>query len=309
MDIKEILENLGYTLSRENHQFYRAKPIYRPSSNNTSLRICRKTGKFWDFGGDIKGSLEDLVALTLNLKSTEEAEEYLSKRGMVFERTVSRPRLNMTQKYDMSMLDRLMPIYDFYTKKKEGAKISEALLIKLKCGLAMSGKLNNRIVFPIFDMDGFNIEGFAGRDLLERDTKWKLMGAKRLWVYPFFLPEVQEAIMKKQEVILVESIGDFLALYESGIYNVLVLFGVKISGKLVNFLSCLPLKRIIIALNNDCEKGDGNVGELATKTIRSKLEKLNSPEKIWDKLAPNNDFGESMPTEIKSWYEELHLRP
>ena len=91
----------------------------------------------------------------------------------------------------------------------------------------MSGKLNNRIVFPIFNMDGTDIEGFAGRDLLDRDTKWKLMGAKRLWIYPFFLPEVQEAIMEKQEVILVESIGDFLALYEAGIFNVLVLFGVK----------------------------------------------------------------------------------
>lgn len=306
MDVKEVLENLGYSLSRENYKFYRAKPIYRPSSNATSLRIDRETGKFWDFGADIKGSLEDLVKLTLELKTVKEAEEYLSEKGAVFQKSTRRPKLRMPVKYDIKMLDRLMPVYDFYTKKEKGVRISEPILKRLRCGLAMSGKLNNRVVFPIFDPDGVEIEGFAGRDLLDRDTKWKLMGRKSVWIYPYFLEEVQEAIVEKQEVILVESIGDFLALYEVGIRNVLVLFGVKITSRLVNFLSCLPVKRIVISLNNDSQK-DENTGELASETIKKKLAKLNSPEKLWLKLAPNNDFGESMPTEITTWYEELHL--
>ena len=47
------------------------------------------------------------------------------------------------------------------------------------------GKMKDRYVFPIFDkMD--RLIGAAGRDVTNFSSiKWKLIGEKSLWVYPF----------------------------------------------------------------------------------------------------------------------------
>ena len=102
-----------------------------------------------------------------------------------------------------------------------------------------AGKLKDRYVFPVFDkMD--RLIGAAGRDLNNSSPiKWKLIGEKSFWVYPFKYNN--EYIKKEKSVFLVESIGDMLALWEAGIKYTLVLFGLTVSSK---------IKQILIGTNN-----------------------------------------------------------
>ena len=65
MDIKEILLNLGYSNITEDSRNYRMKPIYRDSSSNTVLSVRKDTGYFIDFSRNIRGTLQDLVRLSL----------------------------------------------------------------------------------------------------------------------------------------------------------------------------------------------------------------------------------------------------
>ena len=54
-----------------------------------------------------------------------------------------------------------------------------------------------------------------------------------------------------EEVILVESVGDAMALYEQGIKNVLVMFGLSVNGQIVNYLNSKSINQIFISTNND----------------------------------------------------------
>ena len=49
MSILEILQKIGYTDVKDNGKYYRTKPLYRSSNNNTSLCIEKNTGCFYDF--------------------------------------------------------------------------------------------------------------------------------------------------------------------------------------------------------------------------------------------------------------------
>lgn len=77
-------------------------------------------------------------------------------------------------------------------------------------------------------------------------------------------------IKEKKQVVLVESIGDFLALYTVGIKNVLVLFGVSLSAAVIAFLLKHDVAKINICLNNDEEKN--SVGNNAAKDIKKELQ-------------------------------------
>ena len=48
----------------------------------------------------------------------------------------------------------------------------------------------------------------------------------------------------KKEVILVESIGDAMALYEQGIKNVLVMFGLSVNSHIINYLNSKSIDRL-----------------------------------------------------------------
>ena len=60
--------------------------------------------------------------------------------------------------YDQSCLKRLLPHYDFYLNKN----ISKLTLLDFKCGLAHSGPMYQRMVFPVL-RDDKRIHGFSGR--------------------------------------------------------------------------------------------------------------------------------------------------
>ena len=209
----------------------------------------------------------------------------------------------MEKIYPESYLEKLLPMKNFYEKRGVSSNTQD----KFKCGYAGGGKMYRRIVFPIYDLDG-QIHGFSGRSVTndEHIPKWKHMGRKTNWIYPHHLSHSN--IEDKKEVILVESIGDCMALYEAGHDNVLMLAGLDISAKIISYLNSFDLKRIIVATNNDNSK-DENTGALASIKVAAKLSSVFDLSLIKINPPVCNDFGEmlecdtAMLENFKKWYE------
>lgn len=301
-EIYQILTDLGYSL-RQDGKFYRAKPIYRDSGNPMSLRINKTTGKFIDFSAGYTGSFEDLIALTTNEKDPEKIKEFLKTKNFSFAEKVEKPKVKVMAEriFPEEMLLRLLPQFDFFLKKG----ISRETLKTFEAGCAHGGKLLRRIVFNIRNKNN-QIIGFSGRTILnpipEGVPKWKHISSKSNFLYPLHLN--REIIKEKREVILVESIGDILALWESGIKNVLCLFGVSLSSKLTNEIVVLNPNKIILATNN--EVNNNSIGNDAAIKIKNKLNKLFDEQNIIIKLPVKKDFGDMLEQDgaqsIIDWY-------
>ena len=166
-----------------------------------------------------------------------------------------------------------------------------------------------RFVFPIYNRDGL-IHGFSGRDMANRPSsprpKWKHIGKKASWVYPFYVPfkndslSVSESISSSREVVLVESIGDLLSLHQHGFRNVLVSFGTSLSSALCCFLVSLGLDRIVISLNNDSGKSK-NRGEIGAFKMYLKLLNFFQRDKLIINLPPQSDFGDMSSPDFDQW--------
>lgn len=287
--VKQILQEIGYTLADHGKE-YRARPLYRDSNNDSVLRIWKNSGQWVDFKENISGSLEDLVRLTLKLKNIDEAKQWISSKGIEYnkEEVTQKPTISQQTIFDKSILLKLRRDDSYWINRG----ISSNLLHEFQGGVATAGKMFNRYVFPIFNKDD-DLIGFSGRDIsgvtLEGRPKWKHLGDKKEWVFPakINLKDIKE----KKEIILVESIGDLLALMENGIKNVLVTFGLNLSNRLLYFLLACNPKTIIIAFNNDgFENGAGNV---ASENVKNKLTNYFDIDQIKIKL-PNSekDFGD-----------------
>lgn len=213
-----------------------------------------------------------------------------------------RPVVIRKQKiYDESCLLRLLPVYDYWINRR----ISQEVLRKFSGGLAFSGPLKNYFVFPIYN-ENKQIVGFDGRYTGKYDKpKWMKTGYKSEWIFPIYLNK--DIILQKKEVILTESLGDLLSLFESGIENVLCCFGKNISTKLLNRLVSLNLNRIILAFNND------GAGLDACKKSTEKLKHFFNVEKIFCHLPPVKDLNElllqSGTQGITEWYRKLIYQP
>jgi hypothetical protein len=299
-DIRVVLENLGYKLSNDGHKYYRAKPLYRDSGNNTSLRISKKNGFFVDYSAQIKGSLADLVKLTLQLKTVDDAKSWLANNEfeLNFDSNASNSIIeDAAQYYDSSLLSKLLKHHEYWMNRG----VPENIISQYNGGIVIGEghSLSGRYVIPIFN-DQNRIIGFAGRDITGKKKKWKLIGKKSEWVFP--INNIQN-IREKREIILLESIGDLLALETQGINTGLVLFGVSLSDKILSKLVGLNPKHIIISLNND--QNNGEVGQKNALKIAERLSQFFDPQNITISLPQTaKDFGEMNEQQIKDWYEQ-----
>ena len=296
-----------YSLT-DNGREFRTRPLYRDSDNDNVLRIWKNSGQWVDFKENISGSLEDLVKLTLKLKNIEEAKEWISSKGInVNETEIVKHKVTVSQPafFDKSLLLKLRKDDSYWNNRG----ISAATLFPFQGGVASSGKMFNRYVFPIFDSEDHLI-GFSGRDVssltLEGRPKWKHLGDKKEWVFPAKIN--YKDLKSKKEIILVESIGDMLALMENGIKNILVTFGLNLPNKLLYFLIGMNPDKVIIAFNNDgSENGAGN---MAASSALNKLSNYFDKNQILVKLPSTaKDFGEMHlkdPKSILNWYNSIH---
>jgi len=292
--MREILDTLGYKLI-DNGDNWRTSAKYRGGGNPTSVIIYKNTGVWRDFGvGENSFPFTKLVELSGGGVDFAEALA-------VYDTFYTPPEDLMDKVYPLSSLDTLFPNYHFYKQRN----ISEETQKLYRCGLSSFGKMYRRITFPIFN-DAGQICGWSGRaiDKAANIPKWKHLGKKRNWVYPYYVnPQFLEYAHDSQNIYLVESIGDSLALTENGILNHLVLFGVSMSSKILSKLIEINPQRIIISLNNDYHK-DFNTGLFGSIKIYLNLLSFFPSDRLSIYPPFLNDFGEMQEKVVDP---EMHI--
>ena len=305
VSIRPTLEKIGYRLiDCGNH--WRTKALYRGGDNESAVCIYKNTGVWSDYAqGSQKFPFERLIKLTCGsdpqtikkiLSSINKSEEHVY---------VEKQTIEMDAIYPESILNNLFPNFSFYKRKG----LSEETLNFYKTGLAQSGKMYRRMVFPIYN-EYSQIVGFSGRKTdIDNDKipKWKHIGKKRNWIYPAYIPAeetVDSIIRKTGEVVIVESIGDSMALFESGVKNSLVSFGLGCQPIMLSYLSSFSVKRIVIAGNNDSDgENHGYLGSVKTLLNLLPYFDFNCIEIV---LPPenHNDFSDAFTSglDLKKWY-------
>lgn len=304
-NFEDILLHLGYPI-QDRGSYWQSPALYRNGDNPHALQIYKDTGVWKDYVID-SGFLpfKSLVCKTIG---DDKAKDLLS--GIKIEtptKTESNASLSSVKFFSEKDIGHLLPHFDFYFKKG----ISTDCLQFLKSGLCTSGSMYQRFVFPIFDQH-HRIIGLAGRDLSTSDSrpKWKHMGKKTSWCYPFYCRDksnnlpIKDSILSSREVILVESIGDMLSLYCNGYKNVIVTFGLDISPSLISLLLGLNLNRVIIAFNNDSSK-EFNPGLIGSVKSFLKLSYYFNIDKIIICLPTQNDFGDMNKDDLNDWLIKL----
>jgi hypothetical protein len=296
--IRGVLGDLGYTL-RDYGGYFRTRPLYRDSDNDVILSINKDTGRWKDFKEGISGDLEDLVKLTLDC-NIEDARKFLKSKGSDRPVVTVKPEIKQKKALNDEFLNNLIKNNKYWNDRG----ISDETLDEFGGGVCESGKMLDRYVFPVYGERG-RLIGVSGRDVNNDEwtkrPKWKHIGDKAAWTYPTQVNE--ETLKKLKEVILLESIGDMLALWEHGIRNTLVTFGLDINTAILNKLLRLDPNSVTISFNNDSESN--YAGNLAAKKAKEKLLKYFDEEQIKIALPSKNDFGEMTPAQISEWYTNL----
>lgn len=299
MNVLGILNQIGYSEVRDCGTHYRTKPLYRDSGNSTSLSVDKNSGRWYDFSQRIGGNIVYLAQLTLSLPSFKDAEkmlfgenteEYKKVQNHVFE-------LGHIKKFDRVLVSKLEQKHEYWLNRG----ISLSTIKEFGGGVTDNGKMSNRYVFPIFNARN-ELVGFSGRLLFksEKAPKWKHLGQKTHWCYPCQL-NTQE-IQNKKQVIIVESIGDMLALWDIGVKNVVVTFGLSLGVEVLKFLLRMSPKEIIIALNND--EDNAFAGNIAAEDMKNELVSYFDPSQIKIALPDSKDFGEMSPEERLEWKQK-----
>ena len=294
-EIRDILIDLGYRIKDSGRQ-YRMNPLYRDSSSDSVLSVDKNTGWWTDFKECKSGPIEELIRITKNLSTIEEARKFVSTKYQFEKPKKQEPRLEHIKPIPTEALANLVKDHSYW----EGRGVSPVTMKLFEGGMAVKGAFLNRYVFPIFSVTSTGnrkLIGCTGRDTTgQSPIKWKHQGATSKWGYP--LQVNFEIIRKENEVIIVESIGDMLALWEAGIKNTLVMFGVSLSPHLLMCLLRIYPDKIIIALNNDGANGAGNKAAWKAKKT---LNKHFDENDVIIKLPCKNDFGCMNKKEILEW--------
>jgi hypothetical protein len=297
-NFEEVLTSLGYKLS-DRGSYWQTSAVYRNGDNNTAIQIYKDTGIWKDYVQQTAFMpFEKLLKITLGTDDDEIVKKYYTKRKPFdFEFSHSPKKIKMEKIYPDNCLERLLPHYKFYNNKG----ISSETLKVFQGGLATEGKMYQRFVFPIYNLNN-KIHGFSGRDMIDHKDKpkWKHIGVKSKWIYPNHISKPY--IDSNNEVILVESIGDMLNLFENGIRNTLCTFGVDISPSLISYLVGLSPKKIFISFNNDSMSSQ-NAGLNGALKNFIKLQSFIDYNKIFISLPQKNDFGDMDLSDIHQWTE------
>jgi hypothetical protein len=293
-NIYQILTNIGYSLKDYGRE-YRTKPLYRDSDNDTVLRIYKDTGFWVDFKENISGNFPLLIKKSLKLESEDQAKVWLKEKNYSYasDNKIQQPKIKDKKTFDKDLLLKLEKNHNYWTNRG----VKEETLSLFKGGLAKAGKMKNRYVFPIFNSKE-EIVGFSGRDVTnESKIKWKHLGDKSNWCYPTYLN--LDYLKENKEIYLIESIGDCLSLWDAGIKNTIVTFGLEISTSILNLLLKIDPNKIYISFNNDIAKN--NAGNNAAEKAINKLLRYFDRKQLEIKLPSKKDFGEMSFEEIKAW--------
>ncbi len=297
MRLLELLKDAGCN-PRNYGSYLTCSASYRGGDDPGSVAIYLQTNVVKDFVTGHSFSLQEFLKLTLRLKDIKQVEKILEDKARYytgFSNDIEDPFNKGTKYYSNDDLVDLKEDYSYWNRRG----ISDETLKVFGGGLCLTGKMYQRYVFPIFDARR-KILGFSGRDVTGKSKiKWKHLGRKNEWGYPFIFSH--QYIKETKELILVESIGDMLSLWESGIRNTGITFGTEAGGGLLKAIIRLDPDSIVIATNND----ENRAGQKAAAKIRSTLVGFFDPAQITIYHPYKNDFGDQSIEENKEWYSNI----
>lgn len=297
MRLLELLKDAGCN-PRNYGSYLTCSASYRGGDDPGSVAIYLQTNIVKDFVTGHSFSLEEFLKLTLRLKDVKQVEKILEDKARYytgFSNDLEDPFNKGTKYYSNDDLVDLKEDYSYWNRRG----VSDETLKVFGGGLCLTGKMYQRYVFPIFDARK-KILGFSGRDVTGKSKiKWKHLGRKNEWGYPFIFSH--QYVKETKELILVESIGDMLSLWESGIRNTGITFGTEAGGGLLKAIIRLDPDSIVIATNND----ENRAGQKAAAKIRSTLVGFFDPAQITVYHPYKNDFGDQSIKENKEWYSNI----
>jgi 5S rRNA maturation endonuclease (ribonuclease M5) len=299
MNLVDILRNAG--CKPTSHGAYlTCTAKYRGGDDPTSVAVYPQTNTVHDFVTSKTMSLDLFLRKTLNLKSQEQLNKIINGTKEYYsscfaDQDNDDPFTKTTKYYSSDDVVSLESDSSYWN----GRNINFDTLSTFEGGVCRSGKMENRYVFPIFNSRK-KIEGFSGRDVTGKSKiKWKHIGKKNDWAYPLYFSH--KYVTEQDQIILIESIGDMLSLWQCGIRNTAITFGTDIGSGLLKAILRLDPKSIIIATNND----ENQAGQKAAQKIKSKLVEFFDESQIRISHPIKNDFGEQSPEDNFRWLGNL----
>jgi len=272
-DIKDFLRSNGYPVRDSGGQWIQSVCKYR-GGQKFNLSINKLSGKWVDFVTGQKGTINELVKVI--------GGEY---QDVSFEHFTNEPKLDLPKKFDKSILNYLEKDHSYWVNRG----ISRAVCEDLGGGIAdpeKLPKLKNRYILPIIglkqELAGFTAR-YIGNSKSKSIPKYKHIGEKSKWIWPR-----ANSIDETKRVILVESPACCMSLMTCGINDSLCLFGVKLSGTIINYLIGLSVNHIVISTNN--EPDNESIGNRAAQDIKDQLS--NYFDNVEVRLPSLKDFNE-----------------
>jgi DNA primase len=162
------------------------------------------------------------------------------------------------------------PLYEYLVnQKRQPVKLlEEAGLLVPRQGGGHYDRFRNRIMLPIFDLQG-RVIGFAGRALGEEQPKYLNSPETELFnkgQVVYGLNFAREAIAKADQVLVVEGYFDVIALHQAGIAYAVAAMGTALTPHQVKaLLRYTPSKRVI--LNFDADRAGLNAALRAIQAV------------------------------------------
>jgi DNA primase len=178
---------------------------------------------------------------------------------------------------------------NYYINRNPG--FSAETLDKFDVGLCedINSEMYNRVVFPVYDETNTYFVGCVGRTICENSIKWKNKKGFNKANYLYNYGNAIKEICNSNTLIVVEGQGDVMRLYESGIKNVVGLFGCHLSDSQEFLLQRTGALNIVIMTDND------SAGAECRIDIRSKLKDFYN---IYEVIPTKKDIGEMTIKEI-----------
>lgn len=152
-------------------------------------------------------------------------------------------------------------------------------------------QMYQRVVFPVYDDDDEFMIGCTGRTVINDPRKWINQKGFNKSNFLYNYGKALEHIKRTQTIILVEGQGDVLRLWESEIYNVVGMFGSKISDSQEFLIQKTGASNIIIMTDND------EAGNICSRDLRDRFKYLFN---LYTVNIPKNDIGDMSIDEINS---------
>lgn len=200
----------------------------------------------------------------LQTEEGEKAREYLKERGLL-EDTAKEFSIGLSLNKNM--------LYALFSKKEYSEKMLEDLGLITRSGTQVYDVFQNRIMFPIHDLEG-HVVGFTARCYL-RDLTPKYLNTRETYLFKkgnilFNYHRAKENVRLTKQVLVVEGNMDAIRLSSVGIKNVVALMGTSLTKEQIDALKKLRAK-IILMLDND------DAGERATFQVGNLLEENGIP--------------------------------